>query len=124
MISRLAAARGDSPGSRLPAGSSIEELAGGVAVLALDDDVGSLGFCDSSTARMTTEPLMADDVANVDVAAGLFDFVGDDGEDFAFVGEFGGDEAGFGGGCLLVSGGGNGRRLYLGSHRAKVSSCI
>ena len=31
---------------------------------------------------------MADDVAGVDVAAGFFDFVGDDGEDFALVGEF------------------------------------
>ncbi len=38
---------------------------------------------------------MADDVADVDVAAGLFDCVGEDGEDFAFVGDFGGDEAGF-----------------------------
>ncbi len=35
-----------------------EELAGGVAVLALEDDVGVVGVrLDSSTARMTTEPL-------------------------------------------------------------------
>ena len=38
---------------------------------------------------------MADDVADVGDAAGLDDGVGEDGEDFAFVGEFGGDEAGF-----------------------------
>ena len=37
---------------------------------------------------------MADDVADVAVAGGLDDGVGEDGEDFAFIGEFGGDETG------------------------------
>jgi hypothetical protein len=45
---------------------------------------------------------MTDDVNGVDVAAGFFDFVGDDGEDFTFEGEFGGDEAGFGGGFFPI----------------------
>jgi hypothetical protein len=45
---------------------------------------------------------MTDDVNGVDVAAGLLHFVGDDGEDFAFIGEFGGDETGFGGGLFPV----------------------
>ncbi len=39
--------------------------------------------------------VVTDDVAGVEVAAGLFDLVGEDGEDSAFVGELGGDEAGF-----------------------------
>ena len=80
---------------------------------------------------------MADDVAGVDEAAGLFYFVGVDVEDFAFVGELGGDEAGFfcvgwgffDGGLGLKRGfRGLGRffngLLYLGGHEAKVSSCI
>ena len=43
---------------------------------------------------MTTEPLWRMTSRVLMVAAGLVDLVGVDGEDFAFVGEFGGDEAG------------------------------
>ena len=68
--------------------------------------------------------VMADDVAGVDVAAGLFDFVGNDGEDLAFVGELGGDEPGLGERFFLSGYDGGGGCLYLGRHRAKVSSCI
>ena len=46
-------------------------------------------------------------VADVDVAVGLFYCVLNDGEDSAFVGDFGGDEAGFGGGSLLFGWGGS-----------------
>ena len=71
-------------------------MAGGVAVLALEDDlrvVGVLRFVDGED---DDGAVVADDVAGVDIAAGLFDLVGDDGEDLAFVSEFGGDETGFG----------------------------
>ncbi|WP_433963800.1 hypothetical protein [Tunturiibacter gelidiferens] len=80
---------------------------------------------------------MTDDIAGVDEAAGFFDLVGEDGEDFAIVGEFGGDELWFGklrswfdGGCgwwfrgLCLEGAGLGGLLSLYGHEAKVSSCI
>ena len=67
---------------------------------------------------------MADDVTGVDMTAGLLNFVADDGEDPAFEGEFGGDEAWFGGWFFLDGGYRGAGHLYLGSHRPKVSSCI
>ena len=53
---------------------------------------GSLGFLRLVDGEDDDGAVVADDVANVDVAAGLFHLVGEDGEDFTFVGEFGGDE--------------------------------
>ncbi len=75
-----------------------EKLAGGVAVLALDDDVGVGGIFGFVDGEDDDGAVVADDVADVDGAAGLLDGVGEDGEDFAFVGEFGRDEARPGGG--------------------------
>ena len=70
--------------------------ADGVTVLALEDYlriVGVLRFVDGEDDDGT---VVANDVADVDKAVGLLDLIGDDGEDLAFVGEPGGDEAGFG----------------------------
>ena len=72
-----------------------EELAGGVAVLTLEDDVGVAGIFGLVDGEDNDGTVMANDVANVDVAAGLFHCVGEDGEDFTLVGEFGGDKPGF-----------------------------
>ena len=75
---------------------------------------------------------MADDVAGVDEAAGLFELIGEDREDFALVGEFRGDEFGLGelrgrfdGGFwgLGLEGAGFDLLSFCG-HEAKVSSCI
>ena len=70
-----------------------EELAGGVAVLALEDDVGVGGVLGLVDGEDDDRAVVADDVALVDEAAGLLDLVGVDGEDLALVGELGGDEA-------------------------------
>lgn len=99
-----------------------EGLARGVAVLSLEDDVwiaGVGGFVDGED---DDGAVVADNVAGVDVAAGLLNLVGEDGEDFALIGESGGDDAGFGGG-FPASGGGSGCLSFV-NHRAKVSSCI
>ena len=72
-----------------------EELAGGVAILALEDDVGVVGVAGLVDGEDDDGAIVTDDVAGVEMAAGLFDLVGVDVEDFAFVGEPGGDEAGF-----------------------------
>jgi len=94
-----------------------------MAVLALEDDVGIVGVLRFVDRKDDDGAIVADDVAGVDVAAWLLNLVGEDREDFAFVGEFGGDETRFGGWSLFAGGGGSGC-LSFGSHRAKVSSCI
>ena len=91
----------DSTGGKLD-----EELAGGVTVLALEDDVGVGGISRFVDCEDDDGAVVTDDVANVGVAAGFFDFVGEDGEDFTFVGKFGGDElcfGGYGGGSFDVT---------------------
>ena len=120
----MAAARGGFAGFDAAGGKFDEELAGGVAVLALEDDVGVGGIAGFVDGEDDDGTVVTNDVADVDVAAGLFDLVGEDGEDFTFVGEFGGDELGFAERLFLCGGFGGGGFLYLGSHRAKVSSCI
>src|SRR5260370_1031671 len=111
-----------------------EELAGGVAVLALKDNdgIGGVAGLDGVVdGEDDYGAVVADDVADVAVAGGLDDGVGVDVEDFAFVGEFGGDEVGFfvfgGGDCrggtgFDFSGGLLGR--FPGGHIPTVSSCI
>jgi hypothetical protein len=122
-----------------------KELAGSVAVLAFKDDVWVCGVAGLVYGEDDDGAVVADDVAGIEVAAGLYYFVGVNVEDFAFVRELGGDEAGFfrddwgfpdgdGGGwfgCLGLEGAGFGRLLwlvggllYLCGHEAKVSSCI
>jgi len=147
LLNHLAFGCGEGRFARLDSagGEFDEELAGGMTVLALKDDVGVCGVAGLVDGEDDDGAVVADDVAGVEVAAGLFDFVGEDGEDSAFVGEFGRDEAGFfcdgwgffdgdgvgwlgslglegvgfGGLFRLVGG-----LLYLCGHEAKVSSCI
>ena len=95
-----------------------------MAVLALEDDVGVVGVAGLVDSEDDDGTVVANDVANVDVAARFFYGVGEDGEDFTFVGELGGEKAGFCGGFFLCGGFGGDGCLYLGSHKAKVSSCI
>ena len=66
---------------------------------------------------------MADYFASVNVTVGFFDFIGYDGEHFAFEGQFRRDETRLGQVFFLV-GGRRCRCLYLGRHRGKLSSCI
>ncbi len=94
-----------------------EELAGSVAVLAFEDDVGVFGVFGFVDGEDDDGAVVADDVAGVDGAAGFLDLVGEDGEDLTLVGEFGGEEAGLLGGL----GGWTGARGW-GCHRATVSS--
>ncbi len=77
---------------------------------------GSVGIFGLVDGEDDDGAVVADDVADVDVAAGLLDLVGEDGEDFALVGEFGGDEARLGGRLSSCLGGLGGRLgcLYLG----------
>ena len=81
-----------------------EELAGGVAVLTLEDDVGIFRVFGLVDGQDNDGAVVTDDVANVGVAAGLEDLIGEDGEDFALVGELGGDEFCFGRRLFLVCG--------------------
>lgn len=69
--------------------------AGGVTVLALEDDVGVAGVLRLVDREHDDRAVVADDVAGVDVTAGLLNLVSDDGEDPAFEGQFGGDKAWF-----------------------------
>jgi hypothetical protein len=114
-----------------------EELAGGVAVLTDKDDLGVGGVPGLVDGEDDDGAVVADDVAGIDEAAGLFDLVGEDGEDFALVGEFRRDEFGLGelrgwfdDGCCRcfrvwgLEGAGLGGLLSFGGHEAKVSSCI
>ena len=97
--------------------------ADGVTVLALEDYLGIAGVLRLVDGEDDDRSVVANDVAGVDKAVGLFDLIGDDGEDLAFVSKFGGDEAGFG--RLFPAGGCRGAGcLYFGGHKAKVSSCI
>ena len=68
-----------------------------MTVLALEDDVGVVGVFRLVDGEDDDGAIVTDDVAGVDVAAWLLNLVGEDREDFALVGEFGGDEARFGG---------------------------
>ena len=83
-----------------------EVLAGGVAILALEDDVGVGevgGFVDG---EHDDGAVVADDVLDVAVAVGLLERVGEDVEDAALEGELGGDEFGGAGfACGGLSGG-------------------
>ncbi len=70
---------------------------------------------------------MADDFADMDMAAGFFYFVGEDGKDSAFKSDFRGDQARFGGRSLLFCGGwglAGAGFLFWSRHKATVSSCI
>ena len=70
---------------------------------------------------------MADHISGVSRTAGLADLIGEDGEDFALVGELGGDQFGFDGGLFLICGGlrlPSAGFLSWGDHKATVSSCI
>ena len=96
------------------AGRELDEvLAGGVAILAFQDDVGVGGVGALVDGQHDDGAVMADDVLDVAVAAGLFQRVGKDVEDAAFVGELGGDEPG-GAGVLGGLGGGHGLGLLGG----------
>ena len=82
-----------------------EELASGVAVLALEDDLRVAGVFGLVDGDDDDGPVVADDVADIFVATGLDDGVGKDAEDFTLIGELGRDElrllhpgGGFGGG--------------------------
>ena len=66
-----------------------------MAVLALEDDVGIVGVAGFVDGEDDDGTVVTNDVANVDVAARFFHCVSEDGEDFTFVGEFGGDKPGF-----------------------------
>ena len=108
-----------------------EELVGGVAKLPDEDDVGVGGVLGLVDGQDDDRAAVTDDVAGVDEAAGLFDLVGEDGEDFTLVGEPGGDDLWlcelrlrFDGGCGGLEGAGLGELLSFGGHEAKVSSCI
>ena len=108
-----------------------EELVGGVAKLPDEDDVGVGGVRGLIDGQDDDGAAVADDVAGVDETAGLLDLVGEDGEDFTFVGEFGGDDLWlcelrlrFDGGCGGLEGAGLGELLSFDGHEAKVSSCI
>jgi hypothetical protein len=112
-----------------------EELAGGVAVLANEDEIGIFGIDGLVYRKDDDGAVVADDVAGVrGGGTGFDDLVGVDGEDGAFVREFGGDEGGFGGGGPFFGGsfwlvcGGFGRcgggSFCRGGHKATLSSCI
>jgi hypothetical protein len=102
-----------------------EELAGGMTVLALEDNLGVVGVFGFVDGENDDRPIVTNDVADVDIAAWFFDFVAEDGEDPSFVGEFGGDKPWFCGEFFLLDRfRGGGSLYYLVSHRAKVSSCI
>lgn len=122
-----------------------EVLSGGVAVLTFEDDDGVGGIAGLGGFVYGEDDdgaVVADDVAGVAVAVGLDNLVGEDGKDLALVGEFGGEELGFGGGgpfcggfgcgfgCGASFGGGfcfglGGGGFVGGSgHIATVSSCI
>lgn len=76
------------------AGGEFEQReAGSVAVLALEDDVGVAWILRVVDGENDDRAIVTDDVAGVDAAARLFDFIGDDGEDLPFVSKFGRDEA-------------------------------
>lgn len=79
-------------------GQLVEELASGVAVLALHDDVGVGGILRFVDGEHDDGAVVADDVSGVFVAARLDQSVGVDLEDFAVEGELGGEEPGFAGG--------------------------
>lgn len=72
-----------------------EELAGGVAILALEDDFGVGGIFGLVNGEDDDGTVVADDVAGIDTAAGFFYGIGEDGEDFAFIVEFRRDKTGF-----------------------------
>jgi hypothetical protein len=131
----LCGGEGSFAGVDAAGGELEEELIGRVAKLADEDDVGVGGVLGFVDAEDDDGAAVADDVAGVDEATGLFDLVGEDGEDFTFVGEFGGDDLwlreprfGFDGGCGCgfggLNGAGLGELLSFGGHEAKVSSCI
>ena len=80
-----------SPGSMRPAGSSSRNCSGGVAVLADEQDVGVGGVAGVVDREHDDRAVVADDVAARGDAAGLFDLIGGDGEDPAFVNDFGGE---------------------------------
>ena len=65
-----------------------EELAGGMAVLSLEDNVRIFGVFGLVDREYDHRAVVADDIAGVDIAAGLENFIGEDGEDFALVREF------------------------------------
>ena len=109
------------------AGGEFDEvLAGGVAILAFEDDVGVGGIGAVVDGEHDDGAVVADDVADVAMAAGLDEGVGVDIEDSAFEGEFGGDE--FGAGAGFGPGGLGGGGLFGlpggGGHGSTVSSCI
>ena len=101
-----------------------QSAAGGVSILPLEDDVGVAGVLGLVDSQDDDRTVVADDIPGVDVTPRLFNLVGDDREDSAFESEFGRDQARFGRGFLFFGRFGGAGRLYLGSHKPKVSSCI
>ena len=87
MSSRLAAAERSFAGLDAAGGEFIEELAGGMAVLTLDED-GGVGRVGGVNREDDDGAVVADDVALAGDAAGLGDSVGGDGEDVTFEGDF------------------------------------
>ena len=63
-----------------------------MAILAFEDDVGVGGVGAVVDGEHDDGAVVADDVLDVAMAVGLFERVGEDVEDAAFEGEFGGDE--------------------------------
>ena len=97
-----------------------EELTGGVAVLADEQDAGVGGVGFGVDGEDDDGVVVADDVAFGADAAGFDDFVGGDVEDFAFVDGFGGEGAGFAGEfCGLC--GRRGLGGGLGGHGVRVN---
>lgn len=92
--------RFDAPGGKLE-----EELSGGVAVLADEDEIGIFGIDGLVYCKNDDGAVVADDVAAMcRIGAGFDDFVGVNGEDIAFIGEPGGDQGRFASGGFLFGG--------------------
>jgi len=98
-------------------GNLEEELSSRVAVLTFDDDEGVVGIRGLVYAKDGDRAVVVDDVPFTDDAAGFFYLVGVNGEEMAFVGDFGRDDASFTErGLLLFRGGffGWGRGFFAG----------
>ena len=112
----LGGGEGSLAGLDASGGEFEEVLAGGVAVLADEDDVGVawLEFAGGIDGEDDDGAVVVDDVAGDDGAVGLFHFVGGDVEDFALVGDLGGEELGAADVGALGGFGESRRRLWWG----------
>ena len=110
------------------AGGKLEqELAGGVAVLAFDEDGRVVRILGTVDGKDDDGAIVPDDVAGAGDAAGLGDGIGDDGEDLALEGDFGLQDGGFPGrfrggfvGGFFWRFGGHGAKVPLGGARGGV----